>query len=204
MPQVLSWNARVSKPFTDWFPQTRWPPCIFVITDGSLWRYSPHPVRVCPCPSFWHFHRVTEAVRGWCFNCETASKPWLSRSRQLQYFPCSGDKILAQKAKQHSKGRWSPIHRSVLICDRVPCWSQTRGDREPASGKAGLAAASWTITSLRSEWESGQGDTRREENRFRVPVFSQGIATMVLLTESHSLLLMPEIWHRYPKVEWTA
>lgn len=42
--------CNVNKPFIDWYPQAWWPPCIFVIRDGSLLRYCPRLVRVSLSP----------------------------------------------------------------------------------------------------------------------------------------------------------
>lgn len=64
MLHVLWCNVSVTKPCMDWFPQTTQSPCLFAITDGSLWRYCPHPVRVCACPSFWHFLGVRIPTAG--------------------------------------------------------------------------------------------------------------------------------------------
>ena len=86
----------VDKPFIDWCPQAWWPPCIFVIRDGSLLRYCPRLVRVSLCPPFWHSLKKSESqhqspeyrltMRGWCSDGEMASGP-----QQLQSCPCLGE-----------------------------------------------------------------------------------------------------------------
>lgn len=80
----------VNKPFVDWRPRGRWPPCVFVIRDGFLLRYRLRLVRVSTCPSFRHPLRVRspaavprvqkgrwEAGSGG----EMASGSWFSRSK---------------------------------------------------------------------------------------------------------------------------